>query len=218
MPTAMTFTTLQEDLRGYLERGDVSDPTVFGQIPRLINNAEREIISDLKILGFKTPMLGELKAGVSVYQKPDRWRATGSMNYGSGSNQNERVQIHPRSYEYCRRYWRDSSVTVTSKLPKFYADYDFYHWLIVPTPPIALPWEIIAYCMAPLLDASNATNWLTDHAPTTLLYRSLMECYAFTKQQDQVALWKPMYDESKGMLNLQDVMRIVDSNVTRTHN
>ena len=43
--TAMTFTTLQQDVRRYLERGATlaSDAVVYEQIPRLINLAERRI-------------------------------------------------------------------------------------------------------------------------------------------------------------------------------
>jgi hypothetical protein len=42
MATAMTFTSLKQDVQRYLERGDTlaSDPIVFEQIPRLINLAE----------------------------------------------------------------------------------------------------------------------------------------------------------------------------------
>jgi hypothetical protein len=42
MATAMTFTSLKQDVQRYLERGGTlaSDPIVFEQIPRLINLAE----------------------------------------------------------------------------------------------------------------------------------------------------------------------------------
>ena len=48
MATTMTFETLKEDVRRYLERGAsyASDPVVYEQIPRLINLAERRITVD----------------------------------------------------------------------------------------------------------------------------------------------------------------------------
>ena len=54
MATAMTFTTLKQDVQRYLERGNTlaSDPIVFEQIPRLINLAERRIARELKVEGF----------------------------------------------------------------------------------------------------------------------------------------------------------------------
>lgn len=212
MPTALNFTSLQADLRAYLERGQPVDPTVFAQIPRLINNAEREIAQDLKILGFLNPVLSGLVAGTSVYSKPDRWRRTASMNFGAGVSANERTPIYNRSYEYCRRYWPNSNLQGP---PKFYVDYDYTHWLIVPTPDAAYPWELNIWQLPALLDVTNQTNWLTDFAPTTLLYRALQECEAFLKNDARVALWKGWYDESKSGLNNQDLKRIIDRSTER---
>lgn len=212
MATAMTFTSLQEDLRRYLERGYVQDTTVYAQLPRLINNSEREIAQDLKILGFLEPYNSNLVAGQSVYAKPDRWRSTVSMNFGTGATENRRVQLYTRSYEYCRQYWPDSD---EMDVPKFYCDYDFYNWLIVPTPVAAYPWEVNVYQQPPLLDDVNQTNWLTDLAPTTLLYRTLLECEPFLKNDDRIPTWKTAYETSKGNLDMQDIRRIVDRNATR---
>lgn len=219
MPTALTFTSLQEDLRRYLERGEVTDTTVYEQLPRLINNAEREIAQDLKILGFIDPMVGTLVAGTSVYAKPDRWRATVSMNFGrvgaDPAQQNRRSQIFPRVYEYIRQYWPDSDVR---GVPKFYADYSFTHWIVAPTPEINYPWEVVCWQLPAMLDNTNQTNWLTDYAPTTLLYRCLLECEPFLKNDPRVATWKAFYDQSKGALNVQDLRRIADRNTARESN
>lgn len=220
MPTAMTFTSLQEDLRRYLERGEVTDPTVYDQLPRLINNAEREIAQDLKILGFLDPLNSNLVAGTSVYAKPDRWRATASMNIGLSDGgappvYNERKQIYTRGYEYCRAFWPNSNLR---GVPKFYCDYNFTHWLIVPTPDFDYPWESNVWRLPALLDNTVQTNWLTDYAPTTLLYRTLVECMPFLKEDARTATFKPMYDESKSVLNVQDLKRIADRNTARESN
>ena len=47
----MTFNSLITDLQQYLERGTSVDPTVFEQLPRLVNLAERDLAQTLKILG-----------------------------------------------------------------------------------------------------------------------------------------------------------------------
>lgn len=54
MSYAMTFNSLKEDLRRYLERGftEADDPIVYEQLPRLITLAERRISRELKIQGF----------------------------------------------------------------------------------------------------------------------------------------------------------------------
>ena len=102
MPTAMTFTSLLTDLRQYLERGTSVDTTVFEQLPRLINLAERDIARKLKIQGFINVVTSAMAAGTSVYAKPDRWRDTISINFGIGAANNQRTPLFPRSYEYCR--------------------------------------------------------------------------------------------------------------------
>lgn len=211
MPAAMTFTSLQQDLRDYLERGTVSDTTVYQKLPFLINLAEREIAQRLKILGFITPMLSTLKAGVPVYAKPDRWRRTVSMNYGVATTvdpaQNSRVPLYARSLEYCQRYWPNQALTAA---PKFIADYDYQHWLVVPTPNIDYPWALNLYMLPPLLDNSNQTNWTTDYAPACLLYRALLECTPFLKNDERIQVWQNMYEEQISGLQAQDLGRIID--------
>lgn len=218
MPTSMTFDSLTSDLQAYLERGTSSDTIVVNQIPRLINLAERAITNKLKIQGFLTPMLVNpgLQSGVSVYLKPDRWRQTVSMNYGTGTDLNNRVPILARSYEYCRAYWPDSSVIDPTQPPLFYADYAYNAWLIVPTPPQNYPWEINIYQMPALLDSTNQTNWLTNYAPNLLLYRALLEATPFLKDDERIPTWQAMYQEQLEDLDLQDLQKVVDRDSVRS--
>lgn len=84
MPAATTYTSLQADVRAYLERGYASDPTVYDQIPRMIGMAERRIARELKVQGFQATVTALMTSGTAVYAKPDRWRETISINVGSG--------------------------------------------------------------------------------------------------------------------------------------
>lgn len=217
MATAMTYSSLLADLKKYLERGGALDTEVLDQLPTLINLAERNIARDLKILGtqnivISVPPLGGLVAGTSVYQKPDRWRDTVSMNIGTGVSENDRKFIYPRSYEYCRAYWPNSD---ERDVPEFYCDYGFSAWLIVPTPVAAYPWEITYYQQPPLLDLVNQTNWLTDYAPDALLYRSLLECEPFLKNDARIKTWGELFTRAMGGLNVEDLQRIVDRAAVR---
>lgn len=218
MATAMTFTSLLVDLRRYLERGSVVDTEVYDQLPSLINLAERNIARGLKILGMQNvvisaPPTGGLVAGTSVYPKPDRWRNTVSMNFGTGVTNNVRKQIFPRSYEYCRSYWPDSN---ERSEPEFYCDYSYSHWLIVPTPILTYPWEILYYQQPPLLDNVNQTNWLSDYAPDALLYRSLLECEPFLKNDPRMATWEGLFTKAMALLDSEDLQRIIDRSTVRT--
>lgn len=214
MATVMTFTTLQEDVRRYLERGETyaSDPVVYEQIPRLINLAERRIARELKIQGFINVVTGTLVVGQSVYSKPDRWRDTVSINIGTGTNSNTRKPLFTRVYEYLLSYWPDRSQTDE---PLFYADYDYSHWLIAPTPDAEYPFEILYYELPRLLDEDVQTNWLTEYAPQLLLYGTLLEATPFLKNDERINVWQSMYDRAAAMLNGEDLAKILDRAAVR---
>lgn len=214
MATAMTFTTLKQDVQRYLERGNTlaSDPIVFEQIPRLINLAERRIARELKVEGFINVVTGTLSAGQSVYPKPDRWRDTVSMNIGTGATGNNRKIIFSRVYEYLRSYWPNALETAE---PIFYSDYDYSHWLLAPTPDQDYPFEILYYELPPLLDESVQTNWITEYAPQLLLYGTLVEATPFLKNDERIQVWQSMYDRAAAMLNGEDLAKILDRSAVR---
>jgi len=212
MPASVTFTSLQSDIRNYLERGGSTDPIVFEQIPRLITLAERRIARELKIQGFLAVVNTTMQSGVSVYPKPDRWRDTVSVNIGTGTNNNTRKQIYARSYEYIREYWPDETQEAT---PEFYADYNYSNWVFAPTPDADYPMEVLYYELPPLLDEATQTNWLTEYAPNLLLYASLVEATPFVKDDQRVQLWQTYYDRALAALNGEDLQKIVDRSVIR---
>lgn len=218
MPVALTFNALSTQvLQAYLERGgNATDPTFFGQIPLIINNAERAIARRLKIIGMNIPLIGTLTANNAVYIKPNGWRRTISMNFGVATptdpSQNSSVQLFTRQYEYCLSYWPDLTQTAQ---PKYYADFTYQAWIVVPTPPINYPWQILYYGLPQLLDASNQTNFWTDFAPETLLYRALLECTPFLKNDERVPVWEKFYEEAVTNLEKEDIIRTVDRAAVR---
>jgi hypothetical protein len=212
MPSAMTYTSLKTDIRNYLERGSVTDPIVFEQIPRLITLAERRIARELKIQGFQSVVVTNMQAGLAVYAKPDRWRETISINIGTGVGNTNRTPVFSRAYEYIRSYWPNESETGT---PEFYADYDYRHWIVAPTPDAAFPMEILYYELPPLLDETNESNWLTEFAPNVLLYASLVEATPFVKDDQRVQLWQMYYDRAIAALNGEDLAKILDRAANR---
>jgi hypothetical protein len=215
MVQTTTFTTLQQDIRRYLERGFTlaSDQLVYEQIPRLINLAERRIARELKVQGLINVITSTMVPGLAVYPKPDRWRTTVSFNFGTGAQGNEYNQLFPRSYEYIRSYWPDRTQT---EAPQFYADYDYNNWIVAPTPDAAYPFEVLVYQLLPLLDDASQTNWLTEYAPQVLLYASLLEATPFLKNDERIPIWQQMYDRSAQALNGEDLSKILDRSARRT--
>jgi hypothetical protein len=217
MPAALTFTSLQSNVVAYLERGASNDTTFNSLMPTLINQAERRISRELKVMGFVQSAQSSMTAGVWTIAKPDRWRQTISINYGNGLGFSGQANtlwtpLFPRSLEYVRAYNQD--VTLLAP-PKFYADYTYTQWAVSPTPDQAYPFEVVYYEMPALLDATNGTNWLTQYAPELLTYATLLECEPFLKNDERVPVWQAMYDRTKEALNAEDQNKILDRQVTR---
>ena len=215
MAEAMTFNSLKEDMRRYLERGFTlaGDQIVYEQIPRLINLAERRIARELKVEGLINVVTSTMQTGLAVYPKPDRWRATVSFNYGTGDQGNEYNQLFARSYEYVRKYWPNREQT---GVPLFYAEYDYNNRIVAPTPDAAYPFEVLIYQLLPLLDDANQTNWLTDYAPQVLLYGALLEATPFLKNDERIQVWQTMYDRAAQALNGEDLSKILDRSARRS--
>ena len=208
MAYSMTYDSLLVDVRRYLERGFTaeSDAIVYEQLPRLITLGERRIARELKIQGFIRAVQTPLQVGVATYLKPDRWRDTVSMTVNGSP-------IYARSYEYCRKYWPDEAETGS---PEFYADYDYQHWLITPTPDAASILEVLYYEQPRFLGEDFQTNWLTEYAPDALLYATLLEATPFLKKDERIQTWQAMYDRAAQALNGEDLKRILDRSANRS--
>lgn len=208
MSYSMTYDSLLVDVRRYLERGFTveSDAIVYEQLPRLVTLGERRIARELKIEGFIRAVQTPLQIGVAVYLKPDRWRDTVSMTLNG-------VPIFARSYEYCRNYWPNEAQTST---PQFYADYDYQHWLLAPTPNAASTLEVLYYEQPALLGEDFQTNWLTEYAPDLLLYATLLEATPFLKSDERVQVWQALYDRAAQAISGEDLKRIMDRTAQRS--
>lgn len=197
----MTYDSLVENIQSYLER---TDTATLDKIPLFIMLAEQTIASQIKFLGNLTVNTSTMVAGSNVIDKPARWHKTVSMNITVNG---ERKPILLRKPEYLREYWPDPSQT---EVPKFYADYDYTHWLIAPTPNAAYNFEVLYYERLQPLDSSNQSNWFTQYAPQALLYGSLLQAMPFLKNDSRVQLWQALYNQAMDVLKAEDQLRIAD--------
>lgn len=202
MPAAvMTYDSLVENIQSYLER---TDTATIEKIPLFIMLAEQTIASQIKFLGNLTVNASNMTAGANIIDKPARWHKTVSMNITVGG---KRYPVLIRKYEYLREYWPDPAQT---SVPKFYADYDYTHWLVAPTPDDDYSFEVLYYERIQPLDSSNQTNWFTIYAPQALLYGSLLQAMPFLKNDERVGMWQAQYTAIMQTLIAEDKLRIAD--------
>jgi hypothetical protein len=197
----MTYDSLVEDVQSYLER---SDAATLAKIPTFIMLAEQIIAAELKFLGNLTVAQSNFTTGQPVIDKPARWRKTVSMNVVVAG---QRVPVLLRKYEYLREYWPDATKT---DIPAFYADYDYTHWLVAPTPSSAMEFEVTYYERPQPLDSTNQSNWFTQYAPQALLYGTLLQAMPFLKNDGRIQMWQQQYAAIMAVLKEEDVARIAD--------
>ena len=101
-------------------------------------------------------------------------------------------------------------------MPQFYADYDYNHWLITPTPIGVQTLEVMYYEQPRFLGEDFQTNWITEYAPDLLLYATLLEATPFLKKDERMATWQQMYDRAAQALNGEDLKKIMDRSAQRT--
>jgi hypothetical protein len=205
----MTYDSLTSTVLQYLERQDAA---VVNAIPTFITMCEFEIAQNIKTLGQMEVVDSTMNIGNPVIPKPARWRKTTSMTL-SVSGQKQPMLV--RKLEYLNTYAQD--VTATG-VPLYYADYDYDHWLVAPTPNQAYAFEALCYTRLEPLSSSNQTNWLTQNAPNAMLFGTLKQTAPFLKNDARLAVWKSMFDEALVALKTEDTLRVADRSAIAVDN
>ena len=196
----MTYDSLTSTVLQYLER---SDSAVVNAIPTFITLAEFEIAEQIKTLGQMQVVESTMLTGDAILQKPARWRKTVSM---SVTVDGKKQPVLLRKYEYLKNYWPDNTQT---DVPLFYADTDWEHWYLAPTPDQDYQFEVLYYERIAPLSSTNQTNWITQNAPNAMLFGTLLQAMPFLKN-DQRQIFQQKYSEAMQVLKGEDVSRVGD--------
>jgi hypothetical protein len=165
--------------------------------------AEFEVAQEIKTLGQLQVANATMTMGNPILQKPARWRKTVSMNVLVGG---KKQPVYLRKYEYLENYWPDNTQV---DVPLYYADTDWEHWYIAPTPAANYTFEVLYYERIAPLSSTNQTNWLTQNAPNAMLFGTLLQAMPFLKN-DQRTIFQQKYTEALQALKAEDVARVGD--------
>jgi hypothetical protein len=196
----LTYDSLTSTVLQYLERKDAA---VVAQIPTFITMCEFEIAENIKTLGQLTVANATMIPNNPVLAKPARWRKTVSMSVNNGTSMQP---IFLRKFEYLKNYAPNPSVTGT---PVYYADTDYEHWYLAPTPDTSYEFEVLYYERIAPLSSTNQTNWLTQYAPNAMLYGTLLQAMTFLKNDNRV-IFQQKFDAALASLKTEDVSRVGD--------
>lgn len=212
---AMTYSSLLEDMRRYLDRGGGLDPLVEEQLPRFVMLAENRLAREAKMLATKLPVTGEMVPFEPIISKPERWRETISFNIAVSADPvgapfvfNKYQSLYYRSYETVRTFWPNPGQT---GIPLYYADYDYNHWLIAPTPALEHPFEILFYQRIDPLSEEAQSNLYTQNYPDLLLYACLLESAPFLKDDQRLQTWQAIYQQALASTTGEQQTRQVDN-------
>lgn len=212
----MSYDSLVEQIQNYVYR---TDEQFLAAIPVFIQNAHSRIYRDAKDLGEQKYFRDSFIDGSPIVTKPADWWQTISFSYGTAANVFTAYQILlPRTYEFCRIYW--PNVTLTNP-PLYYSDYpsldpnatpiqSYTSFYITPTPNDLYEFQLV-YLTQPIVITNDIqTNWLTQYAPDLLFYACLVDATPYLQDDARSATWGPMYKESLQSVNNYTKGRYVD--------
>lgn len=204
MPAAsMTYSSLLTDTLSYCERP--GDAALTEQFPRLLMVAENKLAVKLKTLGIQQVVRGTLGQRESALKKPAYWRNTMSLSLTDADG--SVIQLFLRSYEFCRQFWPAQAAV---GVPRYYADYNFENFFVVPTPMTNYQMELVFFPRLMPLSEESQVNWFTAMAPQVLLTAVVAEAQLFLKNKENAAAWFAMNAEAIQDLTREDDVRLAD--------
>jgi len=188
----MNYTQLSQTIQDYAE----TDEQLFvDNIPNFVQFAEERIYNAVQIPAIRKNQIGNFTAGDHYLALPDDYLASFSLAVIDADG----------NYEYLLdkdvNFIRQSYPTANDQgVPRYYAQFKPYTYLIGPTPDDSYQVEL-HYYYYPESIVTAGTSWLGDNFETALVYGALREAVIFQKgEQDMVAYYEQKYQESLALL------------------
>lgn len=200
MSQNFTYDYLLQQVPNYSER---QDQAFKDQLPTFISLAENRLATDVKLQGYQTVVRGVLGQD-PVTPKPAWWKETISFQILVN---NVWQDVFMRNLEYLKQYWPNQALT---GVPQFYADYDFRHFYVAPTPDEDYQFELTYYARLDPLTPENQENWNTLNAPQALLAAVMVEAARWRANATEEAKWEKAYALAIGGLSAENSERVAD--------
>ena len=178
-----TYTELVTQIREYTE----TDSNVLTSIiiDDFIEHTENRILRELDIPAFVSHQFANFTTNNAFLSLPGGAGPTpvlfatiNSMMLYSAGGTGDRTFLNRKDVSFMNEYWPDRALTGT---PKYYSQWDDNTVYVVPTPDAAYTVEMSMSKLPDRLDASNTSTWLSNNAPTLMLYGCLIEAFKYLK-------------------------------------
>jgi len=189
-----TYSELKQAIQDYTE----NDETTFvNNLDNFIQNTEERILKGVQLTVFRKNVSGSATTGNQYLAAPSDFLAPYSMSVVNGSNKEFLLY---KDVNFLQSYNPNSASTGT---PKYYGYFDVDNFILAPTPDADYTVEIhYLYRPASLTaQGDSGTTWLSQNAPVTMLYGSLVEAYTFMKgETDEKQNYAQQFVNSLGQL------------------
>jgi len=189
-----TYTTLRQAVQDYT---DNTEATFIANIDSFITQTEERILKSVPLEVFRKNAETNIVAGNKYVPKPTDWLYSFSLSIGSGSSKEFLLN---KDTNFIQEFWPDASDT---GFPRYYADFDLTNFIVAPTPDDSYEAEL-HYFFRPvsLVDEPSGATWLSQNAPTAMLYGALVEAYIFMKgEPDMIGAYDQRFNQSLTALN-----------------
>ena len=178
-----TYTELVSQIREYTE----TDANVLTTaiVDDFIEHTENRILRELNIPAFVSHQYANFTASNPFLSLPGGAGPTpvlfatiNSMMIYSAAGTGDRTFLLRKDVSFMNEYWPDRTTTGT---PKYYSQWDDNTVYVVPTPDAAYTVEMSMSKLPDRLTSSTTSTWLSNNAPTLLLYGCLIEAFKYLK-------------------------------------
>jgi hypothetical protein len=188
----MNYTQLSQTIQDYAE---TNEALFVANIPNFVQFAEERIYNAVQIPAIRKNQIGNFTAGDHYLALPDDYLASFSLAVIDADGNYE--YLLDKDVNFIRQAYPSAS---DDGVPKYYAQFQPYTYLIGPTPDSNYSVEL-HYYYYPESIVTAGTTWLGDNFETALVYGALREAVIFQKgEQDMVAYYESKYQESLALL------------------
>jgi hypothetical protein len=203
---SFTYAQLKQAIQDYTEN---DESTFVTNLPVFIRNAEEKILKLVQLTDFRKNAVGNLTSSNPYLNCPSDFLAPFSLSFtASGS----KTFLDYKDVNFVQEFAPAPGTTGT---PKYYAYFDRDNFIIGPTPDNDYAVELHYYYRPASLTslAESGTSWLSENAPLTLLYGSLLEANIFMKgEPDTMASYQQSFDMAlAGMKQFGESKEVTDN-------
>ena len=193
---SFTYTQLKTAIQDFTENSETSFVT---NLPVFIRGAEDRIFTLVDLELFRKNATSQTTVGDPYISVPADYRASFSFQITST---NYKDFLLNKDVNFVQQYAADAGANAT---PKYYGIFDVNNFILSPTPDLVYDVELHYYYRPASITegAESGTTWLSENAPNSLLYGSLVEAYTYMKgEQDMMQLYEQRF--------VQEIQRLKD--------